>query len=323
MMFVLVASLFMPVRQAAPQPSARPQPASSYVPQRVYDTRQKAFGDFEGMLADLARADVILLGEQHDDPNTHRLELAVLEGLTRRRVPLVFALEMFERDVQPVLDDYLAGKISEDQFLAASRPWPRYATDYRPLIEFAKAHGIPVIASDVPRRIASDVSKTGMSVIDGLGAERSLAARDPECPTSGDYYDRFLQMMGGHPPSGDPAAADPSAKNARFYLAQCLKDETMGESIADAWQKNAPRRATVVHVNGAFHSDYAEGTAASAARRMRGRRVAVVTVMAIDDIDAETPDADDLRLADYLLYTVKPVTAAALASQQPRTSSPR
>src|SRR5947209_2387656 len=138
----LVAALFV----AALQPPPPPQAASTYVPQRVYDTRQKAFGDFETMLADLARADVILVGEQHDDPNTHRLELAVLEGLTRRRVPLVFALEMFERDVQPVLDDYLSGRISEDRFLAASRPWPRYATDYRPLVEFAKAHAIPVIA---------------------------------------------------------------------------------------------------------------------------------------------------------------------------------
>ena len=304
---LLVASLFVPALQPPPQPSARPQATSSYVPQRVYDTRRKAFGDFETMLADLARADVILVGEQHDDPNTHRLELAILEGLTRRRVPLVFALEMFERDVQSVLDDYLSGKIAEEQFLAASRPWPRYATDYRPLIEFAKAHGIPVVASDVPRRIAGDVSKTGMAAIDALGADRALAARDLQCPTGGEYYDRFLQMMGGHPPSGDPAAADTRAKNDRFYFAQCVKDETMGESIADAWQKNASRRATVVHVNGAFHSDYAEGTAASVARRLRGRRIAVVSVMPIDDIDAETPDADDLKLGDYLLYTVKPI----------------
>ena len=320
----LVAALFVAALQPPPQPSPRPQAASSYVPQRVYDTRQKAFGDFETMLADLARADVILVGEQHDDPNTHRLELAVLEGLTRRRVPLVFALEMFERDVQPVLDDYLSGKISEDQFLAASRPWPRYATDYRPLVEFAKAHAIPVIASGVPRRIASDVSKTGMSAVDALGADRGLAARDLQCPTSGDYYDRFLQMMGGHPPSGDAAAADSRAKNDRFYLAQCLKDETMGESIADAWQKNASRRATVVHVNGAFHSDYTEGTAASTARRMGGRRIAVVAFLPVDDIDSEKPDEGDVRLGDYLVYTVKPIKAAVSPAFPPRrTPSPQ
>src|SRR5262245_40497747 len=168
------------------------QSAPTYVPQRVYDTRQKVFGDFESMLADLARADVVFVGEQHDDPNTHRLEVAILDGLLRRRVPLVVAMEMFERDVQPVLDRYLAGTITEDQFLKEARPWPRYATDYRPIIEFARAHHIPVVASDVPRRIASDVSKNGLAVVDALGADRQLAAAELQCPTTGAYYDRFL-----------------------------------------------------------------------------------------------------------------------------------
>jgi uncharacterized iron-regulated protein len=277
------------------------------VPQRVYDTRRKDFGDFESMLADLARADVVFLGEQHDDPNTHRLELAVLEGLTRRRVPLVLALEMFERDVQPLLDQYLAGTITEDQFLAGSRPWPRYASDYRPLIEFAKAHQIPVIASDVPRRIATDVSKTGMRAVGPLGADRSLVAHEVQCPTAGDYYDRFVETMGSdHPPAAGDASGDAHARTDRFYLAQCLKDETMAESIVQAWQKNAARRAAVVHVNGSFHSDYAEGTAAGVARRLTGRRIAVVSFMPVDDIDAEKPDADAARLGDYVVYTVKP-----------------
>jgi uncharacterized iron-regulated protein len=278
------------------------------------------------MLVDLARADVVFLGEQHDDPNTHRLELAVLEGLTRRRVPLVLALEMFERDVQPVLDQYLAGKITEEQFLAGSRPWPRYASDYRPLIEFAKSHQLPVIASNVPRRIASDVSKTGLSVVDGLGADRAFAARDIHCPAIGAYYERFLEAMngGGHPPTGgESTAADTRAKADRFYFAQCLKDETMAESIADGWQKHYGRRATVVHVNGSFHSDYAQGAAAATVNRMGGRRIAVVSLRPVDDIDTETPDADDLKLGDYVIFTVKPIIGADRAFPPRHTPSPR
>ncbi|NOT64307.1 MAG: hypothetical protein HOP19_29165, partial [Acidobacteria bacterium] len=58
---------------------------SSYVPQRVYDAKTKKFSDFESMLAELSRAEIVFIGEQHDDPNTHRLELAVLEGLLRRQ----------------------------------------------------------------------------------------------------------------------------------------------------------------------------------------------------------------------------------------------
>ena len=320
----LIASLFIPLVQPPTLPPNHPQLTWSYVPQRVFETRQKTFSDFEAMLADLSRADVIFLGEQHDDPNSHRLELAVLEGLTRRRVPLVIALEMFERDVQLNLDQYLAGTITEEQFLAGSRPWPRYATDYRPLIEFAKSHQIPVIASNVPRRIATEVSKTGLSVLNDLNADRALAARDVHCPTSGAYYDRFIEAMsgGGHPPTaGDPASPDARLKNDRFYFAQCLKDETMAESIADGWQKNYRRRATIVHVNGSFHTDYAQGTAASTANRMAGRRIAVVALLPVDDIDTETPDADDVKLGDYLVYTVKPITGADPASPPRRTPS--
>ena len=86
--------------------------------------------------------------------------------------------------------------------------------------------------------------------------------------------------MGAHP--GDPTASDVRQKNDRFYLAQCLKDETMAESIADAFQRSAAAHATIVHVNGAFHSDYAQGTAAAARRRLPGRRIAVVSVLPVE-----------------------------------------
>lgn len=292
-MMFLLAAMFAPLLQQPQLPASHPPIAiGSYVPERVFDTRAKGFSDFEVMLADLARADAVFVGEQHDDPNTHRLELAIVEGLTRRGVPVVVAMEMFERDVQPLIDQYVAGTISEEQFLKDSRPWPRYATDYRPMIEFARAHKLPIVASNVPRRIASDVGKKGMSAIDALGADRGLAAKELKCPTSGSYYDRFVEAMGGH-----------DGANPNFYFAQCVKDETMGEAVAGAFSK-ATERVTIVHVNGAFHSDFGEGTAESARRRMPGRRIAVVSMLPVDDIDREKPDENDLKRADYLVFTV-------------------
>ena len=90
----------------------------------------------------------------------------------------------------------------------------------------------------------------------------------------------------------------------RFYAAQCVKDETMGESVATAFQKNATGRVTIVHVNGAFHSDFGEGTADSARRRMPGRRIAVVSMLPVDDLDTTKPDDDDFKRADYLVFTI-------------------
>src|SRR4029453_5084128 len=100
--------------------------------------------------------------------NTHRLEQAILDGLSRRREPVTVSLEMFERDVQPVVDRYLAGAITEAQFLQEGRPWPRYATDYRGLVELAKKEGWTVVAANVPRRLASEVAKSGQSALDRL-----------------------------------------------------------------------------------------------------------------------------------------------------------
>lgn len=291
--------------------TAMAQAQGSYVPQRVFDTTRGAYSDFEIMLADLARADVVFVGEQHDDPNTHRLELMVLQGLVRRRPSLVVSLEMFERDVQEPLDHFLMGHMAEDEFLKASRPWPRYATDYKPLVDFAMAKDWPVIAANVPRALASEVSKSGADVLKTRSdAEKKWFAADLKCPMDDEYFHRFAEAMGDHPApagSGQSAASAQRQTLERFYLSQCLKDETMAESIAQAWQAGASSgaRPLVVHFNGSFHSDFAEGTAERTIRRLPGKRVAVLSILAVDNLETPAPDAAERKRADYLVYTVK------------------
>ena len=277
---------------------------TSYVPERVFDSRHKSLTDYEAMLADLARADVVLVGEQHDDPNTHRLETAILQGLHRRGATATVSLEMFERDAQAPLDAYLNGTLAEEPFLAQSRPWPRYATDYKPLVDFAKERGWNVVAANVPRRYASAVAKSGLTAIDTLSPdERSQVARDLQCPLDA-YYKRFADTMNSHPVPGSetPSADERAATTERYYLAQCVKDETMAESIASAAEK---ARGPIVHYNGAFHSDFGAGVAERLRRRLPGKRVVIVTVLPVDDIDTIAPTPEDVTRADYLVYTVK------------------
>jgi uncharacterized iron-regulated protein len=100
----------------------------------------------------------------------------------------------------------------------------------------------------------------------------------------------------------------------RMYQAQCIKDETMGESIATAFAA-APPRVLVVHVNGAFHSDYRLGAAARTQRRLRGKRVAVVSFVPVPDLDAA--DGRSLgKLADYVVFTLAPPTAPPTQNPQ-------
>src|SRR5687768_16847175 len=180
--------------------------AQSYVPQRVFDTKAGAWIDFESMSAALSKADAMLVGEQHDDPNTPALERALLEAVARRRPDIAVSLEMFERDTQASLDAYLSGAIDEAAFLAGSRPWPRYQTDYRPLVELARERKWPVIAANVPRPLASGVAKGGLGSLEALSPEQKpWIAADIQCPKDA-YFVRFSETMGGHPAGDGPDA---------------------------------------------------------------------------------------------------------------------
>ena len=278
--------------------------AQSYVPQRVFDTKANAFVDFEAMVAELAKQSVVFVGEQHDDPNTHRLELAVLEGLARRQKSVVVSLEMFERDTQDRVTGYLGGSIDEPSFVKDSRPWPRYATDYKPLVEFAKQMKWPVIAANVPRPFASEVSKAGWDALSGkTDLEKTWFAQDRQCPTDDEYARKFREAMGSHPVAGQSAEA--AAQTAeRFYFAQCLKDETMAESIARAHAVERDPAPIVVHYNGAFHSDYGLGTASRVKRRVPNARIAVVTMIPVKTLDDLTPTEDQRKRADFLVFTI-------------------
>jgi uncharacterized iron-regulated protein len=294
---------------ATAQPAVAPSvvPANAlYVPHRV--ARGKSWTDFESMLQQLAKADAVFLGEQHDDRGTHALQLAVLEGLARRNVQVVLALEMFERDVQPTLDAYLAGTMPESAFLAQSRPWPNYGPDYRPLVEFAKQKGWPVIASNVPRTLASMVSRGGLSTLDTLNANsQPWVAADRQCGPGGKYAKKFgktMEDMGGH-----GSAAMPPEMIGRFYEAQCVKDETMAESIVRAFDRYP--NAMVVHVAGGFHVEEGLGTVERVERRVKQgattRKVSDFSVvMFVPTADLDSPKAGAQRhLGDYVVYPIR------------------
>ncbi|MBP1740330.1 MAG: hypothetical protein H6Q48_2623, partial [Deltaproteobacteria bacterium] len=114
--------------------------------------------DLEDFFNALMDYNVFFVGEQHGSPVSHRAELTILAEFSERDSSLVLALEMFERDVQDILDAYLQGKIPEDEFLERARPWPNYNEDYRSLVELAKRKGIRVIAANIPRRAAAAVA---------------------------------------------------------------------------------------------------------------------------------------------------------------------
>ena len=298
-LFVLTAAL------AACAPRSTPITAPASVPGiRTVEVSSGTDVPFEALVSRIRSADVVFFGEQHDDPETHRVELGLLDAIGRTGRPVILSLEMFERDVQTLLNDYLAGRMSETEFLAKARPWDRYITDYRPMVELAKAKGWTVVASNIPRPMASAVGRKGLAALDTLTpTERSWAARDIQCPDDA-YRARFMKTMTGHSSgsaSSSPGDTLPTAVASRFYFAQCVKDETMAEAIVAA-RERGPAGAIVVHYDGAFHSDYRQGTVDRVRRRAPNLRLSVLTAVPVIDQSSATL-ADHAGRADYIIFT--------------------
>lgn len=288
----LLILLLLLLLAAAPL-ATQPDPAS-------YAVRAPSGERMElGALADaLAAFDVVFLGEQHDDSVTHAVQAALLEAVGTRTGRVLLSMEMFERDVQVPLDEYAAGRMAEDAFLAAARPWPNHARDYRPLVEAARARRWPVLAANVPRPLASAVSRGGWAALDTVpdAALRGFAG-ERRCAPEGEYFRRFGEAMGGMEGHGGQAAVE------RYYAAQCLKDETMAESIVRARQ--AWPGWPVVHVNGGFHSDFRLGTVERLARRLPSARIAVVAMVPVPD-PAAADVAEHVAKGDWIVFTIRP-----------------
>lgn len=84
------------------------------------------------MLKDLRGQEVVLIGELHNNPISHWLELEITQALAEQR-QLVLGAEMFERDNQLALTNYLQGKITAKGLDSSARLWKNYKTDYAPL----------------------------------------------------------------------------------------------------------------------------------------------------------------------------------------------
>jgi len=290
--------------------------AACAMPPRLVTTATDAVTTIPEAGAALADADVVVLGEMHETPDVHRMHLALVRELHARRPELAIAMEMFERDAQTALLNYLAGVSEEATFLAAAKPWRNYQRDYRPMVEFAKENGLVVIAANAPRDLASRVAKDGIASIKG---ER-LAPRETTAPED-EYWDAFQEAMkdGAHDAHGAKPES-PEAKTARlhrYYEAQCLRDDTMAESVVDHVREARGKggRPLVVLVCGKQHSDHGRGTVARIRSRMPELDVRIVSTESVADTTAGTYRTPK-QLADLVILV------AEGAEQPIRTAEP-
>ncbi|MBX3043630.1 MAG: ChaN family lipoprotein [Candidatus Kapabacteria bacterium] len=266
----------------------------------IYDTKSSKKVNLEDMVIKTLEADVIFFGEFHDDSLNHFLQADYLKKSFKQNKNITVSMEMFERDVQIHIDEYFAGSTDEEEFMKNSRPWPDYKKFYREIVETAKSNNSYLIAANIPRKYASQYVSGGMTSFKELPAEeRSYISRKMVLAEDG-YLDKFLETMTG---SKEMVKSLNSNKENTLYLyygAQCIKDETMAESIADYLKQNSGRK--VIHFNGDFHSNSYLGTASMLQRRMPELKISVITPIYYESIDSIDYNADLASFGDFVIF---------------------
>lgn len=273
---------------------------------------------------------VVFVGEAHDDPTGHMLEAELYRrayeaygapesngGAPR---PVALSLEFFQSDTQPIVDEYLAGLITEKAFLADSRPWPRYETDYRPMIELSKENGLTVIAANAPRRYANRVTQHGRESLEALSPEAlaSLAPL-PYGQPSDAYRGQWIQIITEVMEeegmkcgiSVEQLAAEGEEVKARAPVgahgnmgnqlhSQVLWDATMAWWISQYLAEQPD--ALLLHMVGGFHVERGTGTPEHLEAYRPGTSRMIIVLQPVEDVDTFEP-APEGEWGDFVIQT--------------------
>lgn len=243
------------------------------------------------MVKAMQGADVVLFGEYHDNPIVHWLQYETTMDLYAKRPNMVLGAEMFEADVQTVVDRYVFDSLPEKDFQKTGRPWPNHKTDYKPLLDFAREKRIPFIATNIPRKFASAVFRGGFEALDTLSALQKswIAPLPPMYDSTLPCYAEIGKAVGMH---GGP----------NLPKAQAIKDATMAHFIV----KNYQPGKIFIHYNGAYHSNNYQSIYWYL--KQLNPSLKIVTISTAMQTQLKSLDAENKGLADFIIVTPENMT---------------
>ena len=257
---------------------------------KIYDVKKQKLINVDDIISDLANANVLFFGEEHNDSIGHYLEATIFKKIAAAYPnKAALTLEMFHTDIQPVINEFLNGNISEKNFIKEGRAWNNYK-DYKPMIEEAKLNKLDVIGANGAARYSNAVTRSGMEILNTLPKEsKQFIAPLPIDTATGRYYDKFLETLGGH-----------SMGPMKIYQTQNFWDATMAWSIAKYAKANKDKK--IFQVNGRFHSDEKLGTLAKL--KAYSPKLKILNISAFSAEDFNNPNWDKYKvLGDYVIVT--------------------
>ncbi|PCJ27389.1 MAG: hypothetical protein COA97_03730 [Flavobacteriales bacterium] len=264
---------------------------SNYI---IYSVKHKKIVDVGSIIKDMKKYDVLLYGEAHDDSITHRIQTLLFQLMfSEFGGNATVSMEMFDRDVQYIMDEYLSGKIKKSYFLKDSRKWSNYK-DYEPMVEFAKKNGLQVIAANAPFRYVNVATKGGLEALQSLSdCAKTALAPLPYNYADGAYKDKLDKLM-GHTPGEKRPSYD-------MIPGQSLWDATMAYSIQQ-YNKNNPK-SKIIHLNGRFHSEEYFGIYQRLAEYDKNIKALVITGESTAKEFPNIKFEDYTHLGDYIIFT--------------------
>lgn len=285
-----------------PKPSGT-EPAQ---PQTLYDSVLVDSHSSQPVTIDnLARAltstDVVVIGEYHGHQASHLLQAQLQQRLYQQRPRQVLTLEQFNLDYQPALNSYLAGITGETEMIEDANAWDNYRASYRPLVEFARRHDLPVVAANAPADVVRCVGRTGPDYLERLPTDQRQTLPEQPFRDTPAYREKFVEAISGSHGQGDPSMAE---RMDNTYNAQLLRDNTMAMRILQAHQQHPDHQ--VVHLTGTFHSEQGLGTVALLKQQAPELSVVVISPVFWPNEERQAPFADNLDKGDYL-YLIQPL----------------
>lgn len=247
----------------------------------IYDSKGKKT-DYNQLLAEAKKADIILFGELHDNPICHWLQKELTQDVfVEKKEKLVLGAEMFEADDQIAINEYLAGKLSEKTLKDEVKLWTNFGTDYKPLLDFAKTNKLKFVADNIPRRYANLVYSRGVAALDSIDVEAKkwIAPLPFKYDGTLKCYKDIFENAGGHGGENLPKS-------------QAIKDATMAYFILKNWTKGQ----TFIHYNGAYHSNNHQGIEWYLKQQHSDLKILVISSTEqadINQLEAESNDSGD------------------------------
>ena len=182
-----------------------------------------SFGEF---IDRIASKELIFVGEVHDNPEHHLIQVQILQALMAKSEHIDLAMEFFQHPDQTALDRYIQRETEEDVFLKEvgwKKGWGFDYSFYRPLMLLARQNGSRVLAINAPKDIVRKVARKGLGGLDQ--SQRDQIAR--EIGLDSEAHRAYLREIYGQHGHG-------SLKQFEyFYEAQCVWEDTMAQNIAD------------------------------------------------------------------------------------------